>query len=136
MIVTSFRPYGIIKGMLRKWKKIGIVACNSCSRICETGGREKMEELAERLKKDGYNVVDTDLIPLACNVDLVKRPKYESDVLVVLACDSGVYTFQSLFPSKKVVPALNTVGIGARDGTGNIFLMVDFRDLRNYPAKY
>ena len=136
MIVTSFRPYGIIKGMLRKWKKIGIVACNSCARVCETGGREKMEELAERLRKDGYNVVDTDLIPLACNVDLVKRPKYESDVLVVLACDSGVYTFQSLFPAKKIVPALNTIGIGARDGTGNIFLMVDFRDLKNYSSTY
>jgi hypothetical protein len=59
VIVTSSRPYGIIKGMLRKWKKIGIVSCNSCARACETGGREKMEELAERLRQDGYDVTDT-----------------------------------------------------------------------------
>jgi hypothetical protein len=130
MIVTSFRPYGIIKGMLRKWKKIGIISCNSCARACETGGRQKMEELAERLKKDGYEVVSTDLIPMACNVDLVKKPNYEADVLIILACDSGVYTYESLFPTKKIVPALNTVGIGARDGTGNLFLMVDFQDFK------
>jgi len=85
-----------------------------------------MDELAERLKNDGYDVVNTDLIPMACNIDLVKKPKYEADVLVVLACDSGVYTLETLFPSKKIVPALNTIGIGARDGQGNIFLMVKF----------
>ena len=130
MIVTSSRPYGIIKGMLRKWKKIGIVSCNSCARACETGGRQKMEELAERLRKDGYDVTNTDLIPMACNIDLVKKPKYDSDVLVVLACDSGVYTLQTLFPTKKVIPGLNTVGIGARDGTGNLFLMVNFQDFK------
>ena len=130
MIVTSFRPYGIIKGMLRKWKTIGLVACNSCARVCETGGRKKMEELAERLKKDEYEVISTDLIPLACNVDLAKKPEYDAEVLVILACDSGVYTYENLFPSKKIIPANNTVGIGARDATGNIFLMVDFQDFK------
>lgn len=126
MIVTDSKPYGLIKGMLKKWKKTGIVSCNSCARVCETGGKEKMEELAERLKNDGYDVVNTEVIPMVCSINLVKRPKYEADVLVVLACDSGVYTLQTLFPSKKIVPGLNTIGIGARDGQGNIFLMVKF----------
>ena len=130
MIVTSRRPYGIIKGMLRKWKKIGIVSCNSCARVCETGGRARAEELAERLRKDGYDVVDTNVIPMVCSIDLAKKPKYEAEVLVVLACDSGVFTLQDLFPTKKIVPGLNTIGIGARDNTGNLFLMVDFQDLK------
>ena len=126
MIVTSCKPYGIIKGMLKKWKKTGIISCNSCARNCETGGREKMDELAERLKADGYDVVDTALIPMACNLDLVKKPQLTSDILVILACDSGVETFRQLFPTKKIVDALNTLGIGARDGQGNIFLMKKF----------
>jgi hypothetical protein len=130
MIITSTRPYGIIKGMLRKWKKIGIVSCNSCARVCETGGKQKAEELAERLRKDGYDVVDINVIPMVCSINLSKKPNYESDVLVVLACDSGVYTLQTLFPTKKVIPGLNTVGIGARDGTGNLFLMVNFQDFK------
>jgi len=126
MIVTSCKPYGVIRGMLKKWKKIGIVSCNSCARACETGGKEKMEELAERLKKDGFEVVDTELVPMACNIDSVRKPEYHAEYLVALACDSGVCTLQSLFPNKIVVPALDTIGLGARDVQGNIFLMKKF----------
>jgi len=123
MIVTYSKPYGVIKGMLKKWKKIGIVSCNSCARVCETGGKEKMEELAARLKADGFEVVDMELVPMACAIDAVKRPNYQADMLISLACDSGVCTLQSLFPSKIVVPANDTIGIGARDAQGNIFIM-------------
>jgi len=126
MIVTSSKPYGVVRGMLKKWKKVGIVACNSCARACETGGKEKLDELAARLKQDGFEVVDMELVPLACNVDAMKRPDYKADYLIALACDSGVFTLQSLFPNKIVVPALETVGLGARDGQGNIFLMRKF----------
>jgi len=126
LIITTSKPYGVVRGMLKKWKKVGIVSCNSCARACETGGKEKMEELASRLKQDGFEVVDTELVPMACNVDSVKKPTYTADYLIVLACDSGVCTLQSLFPSKVVIPALETVGIGARDVQGNIFLMRRF----------
>ena len=124
--MTYSKPYGIVRGMLKKWKKIGIVSCNSCARACETGGKEKMDELAARLKQDGYEVVETELLPMACNVDAAKRTDFKADMLIILACDSGVLTVQSLFPSKTVVSALDTVGIGARDAQGNIFLMRKF----------
>lgn len=126
MIITSSKPYGVIKGMLKKWKTVGIVSCNSCARACETGGKEKMDELATRLKQDGFNVVDTELLPMACNIDAAKKPNYQADYLVSLACDSGVLTLQSLFPGKVVVQALDTIGLGARDVQGNIFIMRKF----------
>ena len=126
MIVTSSKPYGVIRSMLKKWKKIGIISCNSCARACETGGRERMEELEERLRNDGFEVVDTELVPMACNIDLIKKPDYQAEMLVVLACDSGVCTIQSNFPGKIVVPALDTTGLGARDRQGNIFIMKEF----------
>ena len=126
MIVTTSKPYGMIRGMLKKWKTVGVVSCNSCARVCETGGKNKMEELANRLKQDGYEVVDTELLPMACNVDAAKRPSYQADYLVVLACDSGVCTLQSLFPDKIVLPANETMGLGARNGQGDIFLMKKF----------
>ncbi len=85
-----------------------------------------MEELAERLKKDGYEVANTALVPMACNIDLVKKPKLDADILVVLACDCGVNTVQDIFSNKKIVPANNTIGIGARDAQGNLYLMVKF----------
>jgi hypothetical protein len=126
MIVTSSKPYGVIKGMLKKWKKIGIVSCNSCARVCETGGREKADELAVRLRQDGFDVVDVEVLPMACNVDAARRPNYKGDLLVVLACDSGAYTLQSLFPTKVIIPALDTTGLGARDTQGDIFIMKKF----------
>jgi len=126
VIVTSSKPYGIIRGMLKKWKTVGIVSCNSCARTCETGGKEKMEDLATRLKADGFQVTDTELVPMACNIDAMRRPDYKAEYLVVLACDSGVFTLQSLFPAKVVVAALDTDGLGARDGQGNIYIMRKF----------
>jgi hypothetical protein len=47
-------------------------------------------------------------------------------MLIVLACDCGVCTVQSLFPNKLVVSANDTIGLGARDRTGNIFIMKKF----------
>ena len=72
--------------------------------------------------------MDTALIPMAWNLDLAKKPDLTSDVLVVLACDSGVFTFATVYPSKKVVAANNTIGLGARDRQGNIYLMKKFND--------
>ena len=126
MIVTSSKPYGVIKGMLKKWKKIGIVSCNSCARVCETGGKAKADELAARLRQDGFEVVDVEVLPMACNVDAARRPNYKGDLLVVLACDSGAYTLQSVFPTKVIIPALDTTGLGARDTQGDIFIMKKF----------
>ena len=82
-----------------------------------------MEWLAERLTKDGFKVIETNLVPMACNIDLAKRPDYKSDMIIVLACVSGFSTFQMIFPEKIIVSGLNTEGIGARDGDGNIFIM-------------
>jgi hypothetical protein len=90
--------------MLKKWKNISTVSANSCARACETGVKEKMDELAAILKRDGYEAVGTDLLPMACNLDAVKRTEYKDEVLVILACDSGVCTLQSLFIYKILVP--------------------------------
>jgi hypothetical protein len=79
--------------------------------------------MSERLKNDGFKVVDTELVPMACMIDLLKKHDYQADSLLILACDSGVCTAQSLYPTKLVVPANDTVGLGAQDREGNIFIM-------------
>jgi len=126
MIITSTKPYGVIEGWLQKGDKIGVVACNSCARICETGGRISMDEMADRLRDDGFSVVDEDLLPMCCNLDTVSKAEYDGDVLIVLACDAGVYTLQKLYPDKKVIAALNTIGLGARGASGVIYMMRQF----------
>ena len=123
MIITTRKPYGMIKSKLNKKDKIGIVSCNSCARMCETGGKKAMRELAERLKKDGFNVVDTDLIGIACDFDRLKKDELIGDTTIVLACDAGVYNLKKLFPKRKIIVALTTLGLGVWDEKGNITLV-------------
>ena len=126
MIITCSYPYGVIIGNLRKWKKIGVVACNSCARACETGGKEAMTKLVERLRTDGFEVVGEHVVPMACNIDLAKKPDYQADVVIMLGCNSALNTFKELFPKIKIIPGLITVGIGARDNKGGLYVMKSF----------
>ena len=66
MVITESKPYGMLKPLLKKSDKIGIVACNSCANLCGGGGEEGMEILAKKLKKDGFNVVDKDIVGRPC----------------------------------------------------------------------
>jgi len=127
MIITEIRPYGLIKSQLNKKDKIGIVSCNSCPRICETGGEEEMKKLAKRLKKEGFNVVDMDLIGRACDFDLLKKDELHGIVTIVLACDAGVYNLKKLFPKRRIIDALDTIGLGAFDHKGNLTLVKKFK---------
>lgn len=123
MIITCSYPYGVIKGKLKKWKKIGVVACNTCARVCETGGKEAMTKLVERLRADGFEIVDEDVAPMACNLDIARKGNYKGDIIVIMACDCGLATFQALYPSKRIVSANKTVGLGSRDRYGNIYIV-------------
>lgn len=126
MIITKKRSYSSIKKDLKKSDRIGIVSCNSCARMCETGGMKEMKNFFGRLKKDGYHVVDMDLIGIACDFDQLKKDELKGDVMLVLACDSGVYNLKKLFPRKKIIPCLETIGLGAYDHKGNIRLVKAF----------
>lgn len=126
MIITKKRPYSEIKKSLKKNDKIGIISCNACARMCQTGGRKAMNEISKQLRQNGFNVVDMDLIGFACNYDLLKKNELNGDVQIVLACDSGVYNLKKIFPKHKIIPALKTVGLGAYDSKGNIHLVRKF----------
>jgi len=126
MIITDSKPYGVLRSQLKKDDKIGLVTCNTCARMCETGGEKRMKVLAKRLKEDGFNVVDMDIIPVACNLDQAKKPEYKGNTLIVLACEAGSYTLKRLFPKKRIIDATNTVGLCARDEEGNIFIVKKF----------
>ena len=125
MIITCSYPYDIIKAKLKKWRKIGIVACNSCAKACETGGKEAMEKLAERLRADDFEVIEEQVVPMACMIDLAKKYDYQADVLIMLACKSGLITFQEIFPKITIIPGTVTVGIGAR-GKNGLYIMKSF----------
>lgn len=127
MIITESKPYGMIKTQLKKSDRVGIVSCNSCARMCETGGMKGMKQLATRLRKDGFTVADMDLIGLACDFDQLKKEELKGNVTIVLACDAGVYNLKKLFQKRRIIAALDTVGLGVWDEKGNLTLVKKFR---------
>ena len=127
MIVTKSKPYGWIKKQLKKNNQIGIVGCNSCARMCHTGGKIEIKKLAARLKKDGFKIIDMDLIGIACDVDQIKREELKGNVTIALCCSAGVYNLKKLFPKRKIIAGLETVGLAAWNERGNLRLVRKFK---------
>lgn len=123
MIVTKALSYSVIKKELKKSDKIGIISCNACAKLCGTGGEEVMNLLAERLKKDGFNVVDMDLIGTPCNRDLLNKSQLHGNVQIVLACEGGVYNLKKIFPKHKIISGNKTIGLGAHRGGKKIVVV-------------
>jgi hypothetical protein len=115
MILTKLIPYNKIKKQLNKKDKIGIVSCNTCARMCGTGGEEEMIKMSEKLKKDGYDIVDSDLIGAPCMINQLKKDELKGDTTIVLACISGLYNLKKIFPKKKIIIGLETIGLAAVD---------------------
>jgi ferredoxin len=126
MIITKARPYKEIKAQLDKKKTIGLVSCNTCVRFCKTGGLEVMEKLKKRLEKDGYQVVDTDLIGTPCFFQTLAATQLRAEITIVLACEAGMANLRKAFPKKKLVSGLITVGLGAVDEKGGTTVVKEF----------
>lgn len=126
MVITKARKYEEIKAQLSVNDKIWIMSCNYCVRYIGTGGEEKMKEMAQKLKKDGFQVVGTTLLGIACIKEIV-REKVAADTIVMLSCDAGVFNITQELKPKNIVPALHTLGIGIRDMKGNYTLVKEFK---------
>ena len=112
MIITKFRNFKEIEPLLSKDESIDIVSCNTCARVCKTGGQEGMEKVAKKLKDKEYKVDKMNLVPACCSVKLLKRFNYKSKTLIILACDAGTAALKHLFPKKKVICHLETIENG------------------------
>jgi hypothetical protein len=125
MVITKARKYEEIKAQLKKNEKVLVMSCNSCVRFTGTGGEEKMLQLAQKLKNDGFQIIGTALIGAACIKEMF-REKAKADVIVMISCDAGIYNVENELKPKKIVKALETLGIGVRDMKGNHTLVRKF----------
>ncbi len=127
MIITESRSYQELKKDLDKNKKIGIVTCNACARFCKTGGKKGMKELAQKLEKDGFEVVDQDLIGSPCMFNQLQATKLRGEITIALACDSGLEMLREVFSKEKIIPGLKTIGIGKLDKDNKPHLVVEVK---------
>ncbi|MBA7671751.1 hypothetical protein ES703_79914 [subsurface metagenome] len=126
-ILLKERHYKLIKSQLKKNDTISIAYCTGCSGICGLG-EKKVNQLSEKLKKNGFKIADMDSIPLGCLYDQVKKQKkLKNNTTIVWGCDSYVYNLKRVFPKRKVIPALITLGLMVWDAKGRVHMVKKYK---------
>ncbi|RLE27997.1 hypothetical protein DRJ54_07175 [Candidatus Acetothermia bacterium] len=115
MILTEAVSYEELVSRLSRDDRIALVACNMCVRINDTYNEEKMRELAERLRSDGFSVVEGFLVTMACFELYLPALRFsrEVDTVVVLSCGAGAANISRNLRGMKVIRAAYGTGLEA-----------------------
>lgn len=111
--ITANRPYEDITKALKPNEKVAVLTCNTCTRIYQTGGPDLMNELADRLEADGFEVSDRVVLTAACFEDYIQVAPMTDEFTsaIVLACDSGCGVAKRYLKGKQIIPGVKTMGI-------------------------
>ena len=126
MIVGERKSFDEICALLAGYKKVLLVGCGTCVKVCFTGGDKETAVLASQLnianKKARRQVAVTELcVERQCEnefVDEIAAAYNGHDVIMSLACGAGVQLVAARFPKTPVVPAVNTTFLGALERQG------------------
>jgi ferredoxin len=131
MIVAEIKPFGEIKDMLNDYNKIFVIGCGTCVTVCLSGGERQVELLASALrmarKIEGNEItIGERTISRQCDpefVDQIKDEAIQYDAVLSMGCGAGVQVIAERLKNIPVLPAMNTIFIGASDGEGNFLEM-------------
>jgi len=127
LIITQQKPLEEILKMLDPFSKVFIIGCGTCSTVCQTGGEEQVEQMAETLKKEGKEITGSVVVEAPCDARLLRRDTRkmkkaieESEALLCMTCGAGVQDIVQHL--KKIsVPALNTKFLGQIERIGEFY---------------
>jgi len=131
MIVAEIKPFEEIKDMLKDYNKIFVIGCGTCVTVCLSGGERQVELLASALrmarKIEGNEItIGERTISRQCDpefVDQIKDEAIQYDAVLSMGCGAGVQVIAERLKNIPVLPAMNTIFIGASDGEGNFLEM-------------
>jgi ferredoxin len=126
MIVGEQKPLDQIWAMIKDYKKVLVLGCNTCVAVCHAGGNKEAEILASLLrmkaKQDGLALeITPGGIERQCEHEYFEPAKEEilaADAILSIACGAGIQFLGEKFPHKIVLPGLNTTFIGVVDAPG------------------
>jgi hypothetical protein len=114
MILTEFKPFEEILEKLKTEKKIFIMGCGGCPEGAETGGKKILDEMKDKLQKEGKTVNGVIEIDFLCQKSLIRsrirrrmNEIEEADSLLIFSCGLGVQASTTV-TGKLCTPALNT----------------------------
>ncbi|NOZ26438.1 MAG: hypothetical protein GXP39_00100 [Chloroflexi bacterium] len=120
MIVAEQKPLEEIKSFIADAERVLIVGCGTCVTVCFAGGTKEVGILGSALRMatrlDGNGkVIDEVTVQRQCEweyIDPLKPRLDDYDLILSLGCGVGVQTLAERFPTKRVVPGLNTKFMG------------------------
>jgi len=127
MIVGKRKPFEEIKQLIGDYHKVLNVGCGTCVAVCLAGGEKETVVLATELdmakKLEGVPFeVDTLTVQRQCDMEYLAEldDKVEQyDALLSMACGAGVQFLAERFPSKPVLPMVDTSFIGVNRDMGD-----------------
>jgi ferredoxin len=126
MIVAQQKDFDEIKEMIRGYKRLLVLGCQTCVAVCFAGGKHEVEILASMIRIDRKMAeqdveITEDTIVRQCDfefIDPIKDQVADSDAVLSLACGVGVQTLAERFPDKVILPGLNTGFMGMTEKMG------------------
>jgi ferredoxin len=126
MIVAEQKPLDEILSNIEGFKKILLVGCHGCVTVCSAGGEKEVDLLAGLLRlasrKNGKELQLTKMtLERQCDpeyVDELREQIERHDAVLSMACGAGVQLVAERVGGLPVLPALNTVFIGAAEEKG------------------
>ena len=121
--------YDTLKTELRPGDKVVVLSCDGCAKQSDgLGGEQGLENLARKLREDGFDVVHRELLPIACSPEqlrgrlddeAVRALFEEADAIIPLTCRAGEEKAKELLPGLRVITVTKTLGKGSYSpGTG------------------
>ena len=93
MIGTTPKPFEEIMDAVAGYEKLAVIGCDGCAKVCMTGGSDQVEEMAEKLSKQGKNVVFAVTPDRTCYVTKTRTALdphidelKQSEAVVILGC--------------------------------------------------
>ena len=126
MIVADRKPIDEIIEEVKDYGKILIAGCNECVTVCEAGGRKEVGVLASALRmyfmNQGREVkIDEITLERQCDheyLEEIRNDIDQYDAVLSLACGVGVQFMAEKYPSKPVLPGVNTSFMGVTEERG------------------
>lgn len=121
MIGTTKKPLDEVLAALEGHKKVALIGCDGCAKVCMTGGVDEVAALAQELAQAGKDIVFEATPERTCNVGKSKpilEPLQDkiaaADALLVLGCGGAVQITRHMTETfgftKPVKVGLNSVG--------------------------
>jgi len=106
-------------------KRVLILTCNTCARLCGVGGTEAAKRLGTALSSAGICITGVKTVTAACikdSVDRILTDVPDADMIVALMCSVGATVIGLSAPCIVINPIV-TLGTGFEGDKGSMILI-------------